>query len=147
MQKNIWVEVVRRTPVGYHTIMHKLFKGLTIVCFVLGSVMYFSGNTAFFSKSGGTGLVLLAIGTPVFAVLTSIFRDTNGTDGNLAPAASQQRPRKLFWFGLIMTLAGLAIYFLAFVGDQGLGGIAVAGLGALALLIGVVSLFINVLRR
>lgn len=129
--------------------MHKLFKNLTIFSFVVGSFLYFSyfiGDVAYFSYSGGTGLTLLAIGTPVFAILTYISRGVSTSQTN--PPA-QRRPRKLFWFGLFMTIAGFLLYFASFIEglSQDLGGLALAMLGALALLVGVIVLAISALRR
>lgn len=126
--------------------MHKLFKNLTIFCFVTGLFLYFSGDDAYFAYSTGTGLTLLAIGTPVFAILTNIAR---GKDANPANAPAQRRPHKLFWFGLLMTITGLALYFTSFIGSlsQDWGGLALAMLGGLALLLGIITLALSALRR
>lgn len=124
--------------------MHKLFKTLTIFSFAVGLFLYASGNSAYFSHSGGTGLVMLVICTPIFAILTNI---SKRTEGNQTTSIRARRLRKLFWFGLIMVVAGFALYFSSFIGDQGFGALVPAALGALSLLIGIAALTISALKR
>ncbi len=124
--------------------MHKLFKTLTVLAFVVGLFLFLSGDEAYFSKSGGTGLVMLTIGTPLFAIMTNIFR---GGGNNQSGDTSEHRPSKLFRNGLIMLVVGFLIYLSAFVGDQGLDAISVVALGTLVGLAGIITLFVSALKH
>ena len=89
-------------------------------------------------------MVILAVGTPLFAIMTSIFRNVGISQG---VSTSERPPRKLFRNGLIMLIVGFLIYLSSFVGDQGFGGIGVAALGAMVGLVGIITLFISALKR
>jgi ABC-type nickel/cobalt efflux system permease component RcnA len=124
--------------------MHKLFKTLTILAFVIGLFLFLSGDAAYFSKSGGTGLVILAIGTPLLAIMTTAFRNVGN---NQSISAHERHSSTLFRNGLIMLIVGFLIYLSAFVGDQGFGSIGVAVLGAFVGFVGIITLLISAHKR
>ena len=124
--------------------MHKYFKVLSLSSFVVGSVLYFSGNETFFHKSGGTGLVILVIGTPLFAILALVFRRT----GNLQKHSSAQS-NKLLKTGLGLMLAGVLVYASAFIfiGDQGFDALGAGLFGAALVFVGLVTTVVGSLRK
>lgn len=123
--------------------MYKTFKVLTILAFVVGLFLRLSGNDTYFSQSGGTGFVIFVIGTPLFAILTDIFKNKDSGQGTV----SNYRPDKWLRNGLIILVLGFLIYLCSSLDDQNLGGIGVAAIGALVGLAGIIAVLASALKR
>lgn len=124
--------------------MYIFFKSLTILSFILGLFLYLGGNETYFSRSGGTGVVILVIGTPLFAILAHLFKEKSMPQSVLEPS----RSNKLFRNGLIMLGVGIFLYISAMADqDLGFGAIGLALIGVFTGLAGLITLFIGTLKN
>lgn len=97
----------------------------------------FSGNDNFV----GMRLIILAVGTPLFALLALFF----GRAGNSSVAQSS----KSLKIGLGIILAGFLVYALSFIPiiDQGFGSLGIALLGAALVFVGLVTTVAGLLKK
>ncbi len=119
--------------------MTKLFKYLTIFCFVAGLVLFFSGDEAFFPKSGGTGLVLLIVGTPLFALLSSLTKSNKKLGFSLN--------NKTVGAGSLVLLSGLGIAIIGSATSKGFDAFGAIILGVPIIISGLIIIVIGIFKR
>ncbi len=121
--------------------MHKYSKALTVLFFFLGLFLWLGGDETYFHESGGVGLVILVIGTPLMAMLAVL---SNRTAADKKSKNSSANPLKT---GVGLFVLGVLIYGSAFISGQGLGGIYTAFLGGIIAFIGIVCMVVGALRH